>query len=523
MRVADPREDLWQASDDIETGNRTAQAEDVTVTERCAATESGTAGSPSVPYATSYPARRYSNSIFFPDEEGSASASGVTTPTATTTPSGHLPSACSGRCHHHAPSHSLSSFTSASTTISITNSSSTTIDFDSDSDTPLNSASPRTPAFDHHYQVHPLTQSNPSPALSSSAHPPLYHISSRRLSSPSHFQPHPFSPSFSHFSSPEHYPQIGWDPSPLVTSRPSLQSFVYKRGPTKSNTPSSYLSSRPVILLSTPDKSHRRAGSFRGQQYAVAQNRQRAHDVFWNVSCLTLMFLIVISNLIYFVIPLQAHLPHFITDRILRHKGPISFEAPERDCLVIYRIIGNDLPPRHSPHQTLTNLKFLLQHEDDFKSLPSLIPPQLSLAPYNQSSSDHQTESRGTGLKVRKYYILNRIADETQLVQVSKLLLSSGVPEDRILTIPFEMAEYQKRPVRSTQLLPPDLPTPDPHIPDQDRGLEQVDQNGREADEKRRWAMSRLRALDSIYHEKNLYAMNNVSRKASVSDDRWFD
>ncbi|KAG0148333.1 hypothetical protein CROQUDRAFT_131997 [Cronartium quercuum f. sp. fusiforme G11] len=209
-------------------------------------------------------------------------------------------------------------------------------------------------------------------------------------------------------------------------------------------------------------------------------------------------------------------------------------EAPERDCLVIYRIIGNDLPPRHSPHQTLTNLKFLLEHESDFEHLPSLIPSQ-TYVNGTQSKSDLQVElkkqSNQVGsLNVRKYYILNRIANETQFKQVSNLLLNSGVASNRILTIPFEMAEYEKRELRSTRLQGDHWGGKGHETGELKVGLEAIEEDVDliSADEKRRWAMGRLRALDSIYHEKNLYAMNNnggrnfaLTHGRAQADARW--
>lgn len=38
------------------------------------------------------------------------------------------------------------------------------------------------------------------------------------------------------------------------------------------------------------------------------------------------------------------------------------------DNFIIVRIIGNDLPPRHSPNQTIDNLRFILEHEPDLEA-----------------------------------------------------------------------------------------------------------------------------------------------------------
>jgi len=42
---------------------------------------------------------------------------------------------------------------------------------------------------------------------------------------------------------------------------------------------------------------------------------------------------------------------------------PVSEQA---DDVVLYRIIGNDLPPRHQHGQSLRNLEFIIQHEPEF-------------------------------------------------------------------------------------------------------------------------------------------------------------
>lgn len=53
----------------------------------------------------------------------------------------------------------------------------------------------------------------------------------------------------------------------------------------------------------------------------------------------------------------------FSQDQSLRDEYASSPLASETDTYGLYRIIGNDLPPRHHPEQTLHNLRFMLRHE----------------------------------------------------------------------------------------------------------------------------------------------------------------
>ena len=99
-------------------------------------------------------------------------------------------------------------------------------------------------------------------------------------------------------------------------------------------------------------------------------------------------------------------------------------EQPQRDSIAIYRIIGNDLPPRHGEGQTLRSLRFMLTQENDFSFLSS--------------------PASTYGLKVEKYYVLNRLTSSTSIDPILALLDEFGVPRDRVLTIPFDWLEYQK-------------------------------------------------------------------------------
>ena len=68
-----------------------------------------------------------------------------------------------------------------------------------------------------------------------------------------------------------------------------------------------------------------------------------------------------------------------------------SFVRDKKQTVALIRILGNDLPPRHSPNQTLTNVGFILEHEPSFPN-------------------------------VHKHWVLNRIQDKTTLKRILELL-----------------------------------------------------------------------------------------------------
>jgi hypothetical protein len=129
----------------------------------------------------------------------------------------------------------------------------------------------------------------------------------------------------------------------------------------------------------------------------------------------------------------------------------------ERDQIILYRIIGNDLPPRHKEGQTLSNLQFILDHEPSFPN-------------------------------TRKIFLLNRIIDPINEATIIRLLDSYHMDYIRV---PFDQKEYEQL----------------------DFQLEKFpDADFLHSDDYRRFSkVSKLRALDYTYHVKNLYAMNNVS------------
>lgn len=109
-------------------------------------------------------------------------------------------------------------------------------------------------------------------------------------------------------------------------------------------------------------------------------------------------------------------------------------DQPERDTIVMYRIIGNDLPPRHALNQTLQNLHFLLSNEHNISNTVQLFGP---------SPSDNRP-----ALHIDKYFVLNRITSADTRTAIRRLLLEKGISDDRILEIPFEWEEYEQRQLR---------------------------------------------------------------------------
>ncbi|MGE0714733.1 MAG: hypothetical protein AB7P02_04755 [Alphaproteobacteria bacterium] len=75
---------------------------------------------------------------------------------------------------------------------------------------------------------------------------------------------------------------------------------------------------------------------------------------------------------------------------------------------ILYRILGNDLPPRHMPRQTLANLRFVLEHE----------PPLPGC---------------------EKRWVLNRIADPAIEGAARAMIAAAG---HRLLHIAFSLDEY---------------------------------------------------------------------------------
>ncbi|KAI9275759.1 hypothetical protein BDA99DRAFT_532710 [Phascolomyces articulosus] len=154
--------------------------------------------------------------------------------------------------------------------------------------------------------------------------------------------------------------------------------------------------------------------------------------------------------------------------------GGVLGDEPQRDQLLLYRIIGNDLPPRHKEGQTLSNLHFILEHEPSFPNL-------------------------------RKIFLLNRISDPANEAAVVRLLEKYKM---EYIRVPFVEEEYKQIDFRLEHFTEPDFLHSDDY-----RRLSKV---------------AKLRALDYTYHDKNLYAMNNnggrntaIQHGRSISNARW--
>ncbi|ORY07594.1 hypothetical protein K493DRAFT_273377 [Basidiobolus meristosporus CBS 931.73] len=143
----------------------------------------------------------------------------------------------------------------------------------------------------------------------------------------------------------------------------------------------------------------------------------------------------------------------YISYKLPATKAP----SPElhRKGFAFYRILGNDLPPRHKPGQTLNNVRFILENEVQFPN-------------------------------TEKWWIVNRIVDPEQEAAILKLLESHN---QKYIRIPFEEAEYIKRDFRYE-----DFPIQDFFRSDEFSSLGN---------------MGKLRVIDYTYHDKNLYVMNN--------------
>lgn len=129
---------------------------------------------------------------------------------------------------------------------------------------------------------------------------------------------------------------------------------------------------------------------------------------------------------------------------------------------------GNDLPPRHSPGQTLNNLKFILQHEPPFADC-------------------------------RKVWILNRLVDPAKETAIIKLLRDWHQP---FIRIPFDSVVYARTAFRYNDFL--------------------VDDFFYVADYRRATQNLRRMAVDHTYHDKNLYVMNNNgARNLALEDGRF--
>ncbi|KAG0740927.1 hypothetical protein G6F62_009295 [Rhizopus arrhizus] len=185
-----------------------------------------------------------------------------------------------------------------------------------------------------------------------------------------------------------------------------------------------------------------------------------------------LKFFLVILGLLF----LFGYIPFF---RFLKDTHQTTVRRYEevnmvRDQVILYRIIGNDLPPRHKEGQTLSNLQFILDHEPSFPN-------------------------------TRKIFLLNRIIDPISEATIIRLLDRYQM---EYIRVPFDEAEYEQLDFQLESFPDPDF---------------------LHSDDYRRYSkVAKLRALDYTYHTKNLYAMNNnggrntaIQHGKSIPNAKW--
>jgi len=149
------------------------------------------------------------------------------------------------------------------------------------------------------------------------------------------------------------------------------------------------------------------------------------------------------------------------------HAGRTEYDLNERDDFVLYRIIGNDLPPRHAEGQVIRNLLFILEHEQAFPSC-------------------------------EKRWIVNRIASPQVERQIVELLERYG---QSYLVVPFNYEHYRRIGLDFDAFPEPGVFWPS-----------RYDKLG--AGDKRRITMHAFR-------RKNIYAMNNNgARNLALRDGR---
>lgn len=141
--------------------------------------------------------------------------------------------------------------------------------------------------------------------------------------------------------------------------------------------------------------------------------------------------------------------------------------AKEQDTFVLYRIIGNDLYPRHKLGQSRENLRFILENEPDLENC-------------------------------EKRFILNRIIDQNEEAEIIKLLRKHGKQYRRIA---FKPEEYQAQQI-DTDCLPYD-------------GFLASD------DYDKLGPQQKVRLITALYRHKNNYVMhNNGARNTALKDGK---
>lgn len=134
----------------------------------------------------------------------------------------------------------------------------------------------------------------------------------------------------------------------------------------------------------------------------------------------------------------------------------------KQDTFALFRIIGNDLPPRHQSGQTLANIRFILDHEPQ---RPGVI----------------------------RQWVLNRIIDQKTEDSLIRMLSDAGETFHRIA---FDIEAYARLSWNTTPLKHEATPLYDPKFVDAKMTSVKSIQN-------------RDLLLDSAYHDKILYVANN--------------
>ncbi len=151
----------------------------------------------------------------------------------------------------------------------------------------------------------------------------------------------------------------------------------------------------------------------------------------------------------------------------LRARYLFSEASSRPDNFVLYRIVGNDLAPRHAKGQSRANVAFILENEPPLRDC-------------------------------EKRWVLNRISDPDEEARIVKLLEAHGQP---YLRIPFEAEAYRRILWDASGARFTDLPF-------------SKELKARDKDEQHRFA-AHVRRL------RNLYAMNNNgARNAAIADGR---
>ena len=191
------------------------------------------------------------------------------------------------------------------------------------------------------------------------------------------------------------------------------------------------------------------------------------------LSCTTNM---VQSPKLSFMDALRHHPSVRIFSQVLWENLPDALGTPAGPSIALIRILGNDLPPRHTHDQTLRNLQFTLENEAKF-------------------------------IDVCRIWIINRIVDSKKREQLEGLLRLYKQP---FAVIPVRLAEEYgnqgRRSPGSAQRASNAAPTCSlAHSVDGFKGVDLLH-------DPRFFRMSskmKSFTVDRIYHQKNLYIMNN--------------